>query len=78
MENEYVFIKDGYAFTVFVVSVDLANGRYQIFSTSLNSVHHTVYETVAECEETFNRWVDSGRIDSWAKKWNPSMPSLRF
>ncbi len=78
MENEYVFIKDGYAFTVFVVSVDLANGRYQIFSTSLNSVHHTIYETIKECEAVFDKWKADGRIDAWAKKWNPSMKPLKY
>ena len=76
MENEYIFIKDGLAFTVFIVSADLANGRYQIFSTALNCVHHAIYNTIEEAEEVFDRWVEQGRFDSWAKMWNVSMPSL--
>lgn len=76
MENEYVFIKSGLAFTVFIVSSDLANGRYQIFSAALNNVHHSVYESVKECEAVFDRWVKDGRFDAWAKKWNPTMKSL--
>lgn len=77
MENQYVFIKEGLAFIVFIVSSDLANGRYQVFSTALNSVHHRVYESIEECEETFNRWIEVGRIDSWARMWNPSMPKIQ-
>ena len=78
MENEYIFIKDGLAFSIFVVTSDLAYGRYQIFSTALNNVHHNIYESVTECEEVFDRWVDQGRISAWAKKWNPTMPKISY
>lgn len=76
MENEYVFIKDRLAFTVFIVSSDLANGRYQIFSTALNNVHHSIYNSIEDCEKQFDAWCSAGMCDAWYKKWNTSMSSL--
>lgn len=76
MEHEYIFLKDGIAYPVYVVTSDLANGRYQIFSAALNNVHHGIYNTVEECHERFDMWVDAGRIDAWAIKWHVGMPSI--
>lgn len=73
MENEYVVIKDGLAFIIYIVRSDLAMGRFQVFSPSLNNVHHTVYESVAEVEKQFDDWIDQGKFDGWAKMWNQTM-----
>lgn len=73
MEHMYIFVADKVAYQVIVANCDLANGRYVIFSTAMNNIHGSIYESIEEVEKAFDLFRERGAIDEWYYQWNKDM-----
>lgn len=76
MNNTYIVVADGLAFVVMIVNNDSVGGRYQIVSLAYNGIKDFSYNSIADVEESFDRWVSNGVIESWYPLWNPGMTQL--